>query len=94
MTLTRSLAGVGPERSRRDLSAPWRHLDPVLVVCSLAIAGLGVLMVYSATRNGVGIGRTPGRNDHSFLIKQFGFVVIGVVIGMALAQGGSALPPP
>ena len=81
MTLTsRPSSGVGHDRSRRDLSAPWRHLDPVLVVCSLAIAGLGVLMVYSATRNGVGIGRTAGRNDHSFLIKQFGFVLIGVVV--------------
>ena len=87
MTLTRSPgAGVGPDRSRRDLSAPWRHLDPVLLVCALAIAGLGVLMVYSATRNGVGIGRSAGRNDHSFLIKQFGFVVIGVVVMVVTAS--------
>ena len=44
MTLTRSRPGVG-DRSRRDLSAPWRHVDPVLLVCALAIAVLGVLMV-------------------------------------------------
>ncbi|MGZ4728488.1 MAG: FtsW/RodA/SpoVE family cell cycle protein, partial [Acidimicrobiales bacterium] len=81
MTLTaRTGTGVGHDRSRGDLSAPWRHLDPVLVVCSLAIAGLGVLMVYSATRNGVGLGRSAGRNDHSYLVKQFGFSVIGVVV--------------
>ena len=87
MTLTtRSRSGVGPDRSRRDLSAPWRHLDPVLVVCSLAIAGLGVLMVYSATRNGVGIGRTPGRNDHTYLVKQFGFLVVGFVVMMLTAS--------
>ena len=52
----------------------------MLLVCALAIAGLGVLMVYSATRNGVGLGRTPGRNDHSYLVKQFGFGVVGVVV--------------
>jgi rod shape determining protein RodA len=80
MTLARSRPGVGPDRSRGDLSAPWRHVDPVLLICALAVAGLGVLMVYSATRNGVGINRSAGANDHSFLVKQFGFVVIGVVV--------------
>lgn len=36
---------TGPDRSRRDLSAPWRHLDPILPVCAVAISLVGVLMV-------------------------------------------------
>jgi rod shape determining protein RodA len=63
---------LGPDRSRRDPSAPFRHLDPVLIVCTLALAALGVLMVYSATR---GTGDTP---DRSFLVKQTLFVFVGL----------------
>jgi rod shape determining protein RodA len=69
---------LGTDRSRRDPSAPLRHIDPVLIVCTLALAALGVLMVYSATR---GTGSTP---DRSFLIKQTMFVFIGLGV-MAVA---------
>ena len=48
--LARSPGTTGPDRSRRDPSAPWRHLDPVLLVCTLASRLIGVVMVYSATR--------------------------------------------
>ena len=61
----------GPDRSRRDLSAPWRHVDPALLVCTLAVAGLGLLMVFSATR---------GPTDPpvtSYLVKQGVFMVVG-----------------
>ena len=72
--------GSGPDRSRRDLSAPWRHLDPVLLVCAVAISLIGVLMVYSATRNGVGPNKlaVDAPRNHSYLVKQGGFVVVGV----------------
>ncbi len=80
--------GAGPDRSRRDLSAPWRHLDPVLLVCAVAVALLGVLMVYSSTRNGVGPNKLPANapRDHVFLVKQAGFVAVGVVIMAVVAS--------
>jgi len=70
---------LGSDRSRRDPSAPLRHIDVVLVVCVLALAALGVLMVYSATR---GTGDTP---DRSFLLKQSMFVVIGLGVMLVAA---------
>jgi rod shape determining protein RodA len=53
---------------RRNPAAPWRHLDLGLVGATIAVAGLGALMVYSATRSG-----GPG-----FLAKQAMFVGIGI----------------
>ncbi|HVM53811.1 MAG TPA: rod shape-determining protein RodA, partial [Acidimicrobiales bacterium] len=60
---------------RRNPAAPWRHLDIGLVAAAMAIAALGVLMVYSATRS------THGTE---FLAKQAAFVVVGVAV-MAMA---------
>jgi rod shape determining protein RodA len=54
---------------RRNPAAPWRHLDVGLVAATLAVACLGTLMVYSATRS------TQGT---AFLAKQAMFVCIGV----------------
>jgi rod shape determining protein RodA len=73
------LAGEG---GRRDLLAPWRRLDPVLVVCTAAVAALGVVMVHSATR---GSGAEP---DTTFLRKQALFVALGglVMAGTALVD--------
>ena len=78
----------GPDRSRRDLSAPWRHLDPILLVCAVAISLVGVLMVYSATRNGVGPDKlaTGSPHNQAFLLKQGGFVVIGVFTMVMVAS--------
>ena len=62
----------GPDRSRRDLSAPWRHVDPVLLVCTVAVSLLGLIMVFSATR---------GPTDPpvtSYLVKQGLFMAIGM----------------
>jgi len=64
--------GGGRDRSRRDLSAPWRHVDPVLLVCTVFTALLGVVTVYSATRG------NAGPPHHSYLIKQASFVAIGL----------------
>jgi rod shape determining protein RodA len=60
---------------RRNPAAPWRHVDAVLVGCVSAIAALGALMVYSATRG-------PGTIepfDTTFLKRQLAFVAIGFV---------------
>lgn len=57
--------------SLRDPTSPWRHLDPVLVLCTAALAVIGVVMVYSATRG-------PGPDyQHTYLYKQSAFVIIG-----------------
>jgi rod shape determining protein RodA len=70
---------LGSDHSRRDPSAPVRHVDVVLIVCVLALAALGTLMVFSATR---GTGATP---DRSFLVKQSLFVVIGLGVMVVTA---------
>ncbi len=65
------------DHSRRDPSAPFRHIDVTLLVCTLALAALGVLMVFSATRG------TDDPPDTSFLGKQALFVVVGVGVLIA-----------
>ena len=56
----------------RNPAAPWRHLDLVLVGCIAAVAVLGCLMIFSATR-----GRDPSDFDTSFLTKQLLFIAVG-----------------
>ncbi len=57
--------------SRRDPTSPWRHLDPVMIGCTAALALIGVVMVYSATRG-------PGPDYYNaYLFKQSLFVIIG-----------------
>jgi rod shape determining protein RodA len=58
--------------ARRAPLRSWRHVDPVLVVCSGAVAVLGVVMVFSATR---GTGPEP---DLTYVRKQGVFVLLGV----------------
>lgn len=62
---------------RRDPAAPWRHLDWPLVGAVLAIAGLGCLMVYSATRTSMG---DAGLDPYLYLKRQAGFVAVGLAV--------------
>jgi rod shape determining protein RodA len=55
----------------RNPAAWWRHLDLLLLGATGAVAGLGVLMVYSATR------RVSGS---AYLARQSTFVLAGVVV--------------
>ncbi len=66
----------------RDLAAPWRHVDLLLVGGVLAITGMGMLMIYSATRNQQAVTAIGGSY---YLKRQAMFVAIGVVIMVAVA---------
>ena len=70
--LPRSISYTDSKRSRRDPTAPLRHLDPVLLAVSVALGLIGVVAVYSATR-----GPGPTYVD-TYLVRQLGFVVVGV----------------
>lgn len=56
--------------ARRDATAPLRHVDVVLVVCCVALAGVGVLMVFSATRG--------NDSDTSYLFRHLVFSLVGM----------------
>ncbi len=79
MAITAPRNRSGPDRSRRDSSAPLRHLDPVLVVCTLAVAALGTVMVFSATRGNDDVA------DQSYVRRQLMFMAIGVCVMIAAA---------
>lgn len=66
--------------SRRSSAAPWRHVDITLVAAVLAIAGLGVLMVYSAT-----LRRIEG-DPAFFLRRQALFALLGVGVMVLVAS--------
>src|SRR3954451_24440490 len=75
ITAPRSTVPRSPASTlRRNPSAAWRHLDLVLVGSIVAVASLGALMVYSATR-----GPVPPYNL-SFLEKQVVYVLIGFAV--------------
>jgi len=59
------------------LPAVVHHVDWVLVLSAIAVAAVGIVMVYSATRG------TDGEPTTFFLQRQAMFVVIGIVV-MAL----------
>jgi len=58
-------------RLNRNPAAAWRHVDVVLIGAILAIASLGVLMVYSATRG------PSAPYNQTFFHKQAVFVAVG-----------------
>ncbi len=64
----------------QDPGAAWRHVDWVLVVAVVAIAGIGALMIFSATRGRRGAEIV----DPYFLERQGLYVVIGLGV-MAFA---------
>jgi len=70
---------VMTDRRSRLESSPLRHLDLVLIGSVLAINALGLLMIYSATRNGLAGSTGPTY----YLQRQLIFVVIGIGIMVA-----------
>jgi rod shape determining protein RodA len=57
----------------RNPASVWRHIDFVLIGCVGAVASLGLVMVFSATRG------AEEPFDYSFVKKQVMFVVLGLV---------------
>jgi len=76
--LASSNASAGSRFRSQDLSAPWRHVDVVLLVTSLVIAAIGLVLVYSATR------RFEGGLD--IAVRQGMFVVLGVAVMAGLSM--------
>ena len=63
---------------RRNPSAPWRHVDLLMLGSVSAIALIGTLMVFSATR-----GSDPGSPNTAVLERQIVFIATGFTV-MAL----------
>jgi rod shape determining protein RodA len=73
------VAGKAYPAERRAI----RHVDPVLVLATLALAIVGLLMVYSATHASLVAQRLdPGL----YAKKQATFLALGVVVAMAVAS--------
>ena len=68
-------------RTPRNLAAPWRHLDLTLLLSTLAIAGIGLLMVYSATRQKQ---ESAGLDPAYFLKRQAIYLALGLVFTAAV----------
>jgi rod shape determining protein RodA len=59
---------------RRNPSAPWRHVDLLLLGPILLIVVVGSLMVFSSTRGG------PGSTDTATIERHLMFVAVGVTV--------------
>jgi rod shape determining protein RodA len=57
----------------RNPASPWRHIDAILVGCTLALAAIGGLMIFSSTR-----GSAPGDLNVTYLTRQVAFVFAGL----------------
>ncbi len=65
-------------RDRYDATAPLRHFDWVLVACVIALSVVGLVMIWSASRN-----RVPG--DELYFVRRQGmFLVLGLVAMVAV----------
>ena len=62
---------------RRGATAAWRHIDLALLLSSVAIAGMGVLMVFSATESKL---RDQGLDPHMYLKRQSVWVLLGLAV--------------
>jgi rod shape determining protein RodA len=63
-------------RAPRDASAAWRHVDVFLVTLTFVLAGLGLLLVFSATQHKQDI---TGITAAGYLKRQALWVALGVV---------------
>jgi rod shape determining protein RodA len=82
MVATRSVPRNPAANFNRNPGSPWRHLDLLLLGATIAVACLGVLMVYSATRWTVD---QAGLASTAYLVKQGMFVAIGIGVMAVVA---------
>ncbi|MCL4413498.1 MAG: rod shape-determining protein RodA [Acidimicrobiales bacterium] len=73
-----------PPRSRRrsGVLQVLLGLDFVLLISTLVVAFVGVVMIYSATRDKLAL---AGIDPHYFLVRQAVYVVIGIVVMAVMA---------
>jgi rod shape determining protein RodA len=69
-----------PTRARRGTSM-FQHIDVVLTFATLAVAAMGVLMVYSATRGKLEL---AGADPRFYLKKQLIYAIIGFAVMVAV----------
>jgi rod shape determining protein RodA len=76
------LAAVGRQQSVAAEQSPTRHVDLALVATAVALALMGLAMVYSATNKSLS---TLGSDPGFYLKKQAAYLVIGVFAMVAAA---------
>jgi rod shape determining protein RodA len=64
----------------RESSSPWRHLDPTVVLATLALTALGLLAIYSSTFAGL---RAQGLPEASTMRRQLLNLGLGLVVMVA-----------
>jgi len=74
---------LSSRRERRSLLALLRHVDLVLVGSALALALLGIVLVYTATRDAL---VQQGLSSHYYLERQALWVVVGIVVMVVVAS--------
>jgi rod shape determining protein RodA len=62
--------------TRSPTAAPWRHVDVLLVASILCLCGMGMLMVYSSTRQKQ---LAAGLDPQHYMKRQLLFLVLGLV---------------
>jgi rod shape determining protein RodA len=82
LTLPKNTSLPGARSRERSPASPVRHIDLALALAVLAVAAMGILMVYSATRGPVEDGDL---GDTSYLVRQAAYVGVGflVVVGIS-----------
>jgi len=84
MTVTAGPLGAGATTGARTRSlnfgVPWRKLDVSLIGALVSIAGIGLLMVYSATRQALA---GAGIDPHYYLKRQALNLAVGAVLLVA-----------
>ena len=74
------LPGLSNRRSRFE-GTPAAHIDPILIGAVLGVCALGLLMIYSATRDQL---RVEGVDVLFFVKRQLLFIGIGIAVMIAV----------
>ncbi len=82
MTVTAASTAAEPAGRRVAPDPWWLLVDPFLILSALAIAAMGSVLVYSATRGVVGDFTEP---NSDFLERQVLFIVMGTAVGATAA---------